>query len=346
MTSEQLIALNDEIAGMARAGLPLDQGLAALAKEMGRGQLRSVTQALAADLQSGQTLPGALERQKGKVPPYYASLVAAGVRTGRVGDVLSTLTTYARSVANLRVLLVDAFFYPAVVVAFGVFLFLFMGFFLLPQIQVVYRDFGFRLPWLTALFLKLGDDPVAYLVVPLVSLVALCLVVRWGFRVTAAGRMLWAQLLYAIPILGTLLRAARLASFTELLSILVDHETPLPEAFRLAGDACSDPVMTHAAREIEQELLQGKPLGQVLRGRGLVPEWVAWMTALGEQRGTLAASLRHVATMYRRQVELRTGVMKGVLPSLLIVVLAGGFVLLALAVIFAPMLRLLEGLSQ
>ena len=29
--------------------------------------------------------------------------------------------------------------------------------------------------------------------------------------------------------------SARLAAFTDLLGILVDHEVPLPEAFRLAG---------------------------------------------------------------------------------------------------------------
>ena len=53
MNNDDLITLNEEIAGMARAGLPLDQGLAALAREMGRGRLQQVTANLAADLQAG-----------------------------------------------------------------------------------------------------------------------------------------------------------------------------------------------------------------------------------------------------------------------------------------------------
>ena len=36
-----------------------------------------MTAALAQDLQAGHTLPEALERQKGRVPPFYAGLVAA-----------------------------------------------------------------------------------------------------------------------------------------------------------------------------------------------------------------------------------------------------------------------------
>jgi type II secretory pathway component PulF len=96
MSPDDLIALNEQIAGMARAGLPLDQGLDGLARDMGRGRLRRVTQALADDLRAGHPLPEALERLKGQVPPYYANLVTAGVRTGRLPEVLSTLTAYAR----------------------------------------------------------------------------------------------------------------------------------------------------------------------------------------------------------------------------------------------------------
>src|SRR5437763_16063375 len=114
MTTEDLITLNEEIAAMARAGLPLDQGLAALAREMGRGRLRRVTEELAADLQAGHTLPEALERQAGRVPPFYAGPLGAAVRSGRVGDVLATLTTYARSPADLRATAANPLFYPPV----------------------------------------------------------------------------------------------------------------------------------------------------------------------------------------------------------------------------------------
>src|SRR5947209_1810511 len=126
MNPDDLIALNEEIAGMARAGLPLDQGLAALAREMGTGRLRQVTATLAKDLREGRTLPEALERQAGRVPPFYAGLVSAGIRTGRIGEVLATLTAYARTLVNLRAIVADAFFYPAVVLSFAVLLFGFL----------------------------------------------------------------------------------------------------------------------------------------------------------------------------------------------------------------------------
>src|SRR4051812_759245 len=112
MTADDLAALNEQIAAMARAGLPLDQGMDSLARDMGRGRLRSVTEELARARGGGHPPPGAPPRRQGHVPPYYANLVTVGVQTGRLPEVLATLTTYARSVAATRSVVIEALFYP------------------------------------------------------------------------------------------------------------------------------------------------------------------------------------------------------------------------------------------
>ena len=346
MNPDDLIALNEEIAGMARAGLPLDQGLAALAKEMGTGRLRHVTATLAKDLRAGLALPEALERQSGRVPPFYAGLVAAGIRGGRISEVLATLTAYARTLANLRSIVVDAFFYPAVVLFFAAGLFGFLCFYVMPQFDRIFQDFAMTLPDVTMVFVLIGRQPVQRVVFPLLGIILGVFLLRLMMRSTEPGRYLWAQAVYTVPVIGTLIRAARLAAFTELLAILVDHELPLPEAFRLAGEASSDPVMAITARHVHQDLKQGQTLGAVLRGRGLVPEWVAWMTGLGEQRGTLGKTLHLIADMYRRQVEMRATLLRSVLPPFLVIVTAGLFTVAFVFAIMLPIIKLLEGLSK
>jgi type II secretory pathway component PulF len=346
MTPEELAALNDEIAGMARAGLPLDQGLAAMARDMGRGRLRDVTQALADDLRAGHTLPEALERQGSRVPPYYAGLVSAGVRTGRIAEVLATLTSYTRALAQLRTTVIDALTYPCVVAALALALMGLMCFWVLPQFAQIFRDFGMKLPTMTEFALAFGEHPFRLFVGPLAVLIGGILILYLALRWVGAGRSFWARLVYATPIVGTLVRSARLGAFTDLLAILIDHEVPLPEAFRLAGQASSDPIMAGSARNLSDDLGQGIPLGEALRGRGLVPEWVAWMTGLGERRGNLGQTLHQVAAAYRRQVESRAAILRGVLPPVLILIVACLFAVFFVFALMLPMLRLLEGLSK
>lgn len=346
MQPDDLATLNEEIAGMARAGLPLDQGLAAMASEMGRGQLRRVTAGLAADLRAGRTLPEALRHQGKRVPPYYADLVSAGLRTGRLGDVLATLTVYARTIAGLRVIVIDALFYPAVVLAFAVALAGVFCYYILPKFDEIFRSFNMKLPALTEMVFHYGREPVGFIVLPAACVFGVLAVTWLALGATAQGRVARARLGYAVPLLGTMVRSARLAAFTDLLAILVEHETPLPDAFRLAGESSSDPVMAASSKSIVDELGHGKPLGTVLRGRGLVPEWVAWMVGLGELRGSLGPTLRQIAEMYRRQVEMRAALVRSVLPPFLVVMTAGAFVTLFIFVLILPMVRLIEGLSM
>lgn len=346
MKPEELAALNDEIAGMARAGLPLDQGLAALAKEMGRGRLKRVTAELAADLQEGRTLPEALERQAGRVPPFYAGLVSAGIRTGKIGEVLATLTTYARSIANLRTIVIEAMFYPTLVLFLAVIPSSVLAFYILPQFDEIFKSFGMKLPYVTELVLGLARYPLELLVVPITIIVVGVLVLRQTLLFTERGRCAWARLVYAVPIVGTLIRSARLAAFTDLLAIMLDHKLPLPEAFRLAGEASSDPIVAVSARQATQDLSQGMPLAEVMRGRSLTPEWVAWMMGMGERRGSLGETLHHIAETYRKQVEMRAALLRTTLAPFLIVCTAGIFVVFFIFALMLPLIKLMEGLSK
>lgn len=346
MNADELTTLNDQIAGMARAGLPLDQGLASLAREMGRGRLKRVTDALAADLRSGKTLPEALEQRKGELPPYYASLAEAGLRTGRLPEVLRTLTDYARTIAQTRAIVIEAFVYPAVVIGLALVLFFVLSSYVLPQFEEIFNDFKLSLPVVTRAVLAVGRDAWTRLALPLAVLLGVLVLIRLWMRFTETGQRVWTQLVYAIPLIGTLVRSARLAAFVELMAILVEHSVPLPEAMQLAADASSDPYLSGQAKVVRARLENGDPLGVALKGRGLLPEWVAWMTLAGERRGALPATLFQVAASYRRSVEARANVLRNVLPTAVIIftaaVLAGAFIM----AMVLPLITLIEGLSK
>jgi type II secretory pathway component PulF len=87
-------------------------------------------------------------------------------------------------------------------------------------------------------------------------------------------------------------------------------------------------------------------MGEVLRGRGLLPEWVAWMAAAGEQRGALSATLHQIAAIYRRQVDSRAALLRTVLPAFMIIVTAGLLTATFAFSVMLPMVKLLEGLSK
>ena len=65
LNADDLVTLNEVIAGMAKAGVPLDQGLTVLAREMSRGRLQRATEGIAADLTSHARFLDRLEKRNG-----------------------------------------------------------------------------------------------------------------------------------------------------------------------------------------------------------------------------------------------------------------------------------------
>jgi type II secretory pathway component PulF len=345
LSADDLTILNEEIAAMARAGLPLDQGLAHLASEMGRGKLQRITDRLASDLQEGKTLPQALADQGGSLPPYYASLVAAGIRSGRLGEVLATLTNYARTISDLRTAAVNALIYPALILTLAMGLCIFYVTWVAPQFAKIFADFRMRLPVVTETVFAIVNQPYLALVTPAIVIFTGFVAAWLILRTTERGRMAWTRFVYAVPVVGSLLRSARLAAFTDLLAILVDHNVPLPEAFRLAGEASSDPILRAGSGAVARDLQQGTPLPQALKGHRMVPEFIGWMTSVGERHGRLGSTLHHAAELYRRQAEMRTALFRSVFPPFIVLMVAIVVLGLFLVAMAMPLLSLLEGLS-
>src|SRR5205085_6807470 len=173
--------------------------------------------------------------QEGRVPPFYSALLAAGIRSGRIGDVLSTLTFYARSIADFRDAVVSALLYPAIVLVIGVGLLVFVGVIILPEFIDIFDKFRLRLPVLTEILVFIGRNPIETVVLPVVIVIGTLVTVWLALRFTPGGRLLWARFVYSVPLVGTLIRAARLAAFADLLGILVDQAVPLPESLSLAA---------------------------------------------------------------------------------------------------------------
>jgi type II secretory pathway component PulF len=231
------------------------------------------------------------------------------------------------------------------VLLLGVALLFFIGNFILPTYMEIFVSFKMKLPFLSEVILWIGQRPLELLVLPTVFVSTLVLAIWLTLRRTPRGRRIWTSTIYKLPIIGTLLRSARLAAFADLLGILVAQNVPLPEAMRLAAEASSDPLLTQGAARVEEDISQGVPLGAALQAQSLVPELVVWMIGFGERQGTLSQALRQVAHLYRRQAEARAALLRTILPPILVIVLAGSLGALFVFGLMAPFFQLLEGLS-
>lgn len=117
MKLDEFAFLNHQLAGMLRAGIPLEGSLRELSSSMRRGHLRTELEALEKDLVAGAPLSEAVGRRK--LPELYVRLTQAGVSGGDLPGVLTLLADYYNRLATVMTRLKGLMVYPAIVLMLG-----------------------------------------------------------------------------------------------------------------------------------------------------------------------------------------------------------------------------------
>lgn len=346
---DELLALNQEIAALARVGAPLEPGLRAFARES-PGRLGHVAAALSDRLASGKSLSEATGQLAG-VPPVYAAVLEAGVRSGRLPAALEALADMARRLSQLRHSANLALAYPVSVLLLTYLLLLFFLGKIAPSLAQTFEDDYRRTPALEGLrnffeWLTQAGQWLAHWswVPPLVLAVTISfwwwqasrsLIVepRFGFR--------W---LGWIPWFGSLLRYSQLAVFTETLGLLIKNGLPLPESVLLAAHATGGRRLSRAASQVSQAIQQGASPAGALRKCGL-PPLISWLLSASTAQSDLPGTLRLLAEDYQQRATYQAEKINLFLPVILTACVAGVAVGIYALMLFLPWAIALRELS-
>jgi len=344
MTLDDLIVLNDEIAALVRAGIPLDVGLAELGRDL-PGQLGRFAVSLAEHNARGESLDQTLNEEAGQLPSTYCAVVQAGMRAGRLPAALEAVAASVRRMSETHHAIMVAATYPLIVVVLawcGMTLFT-VG--LAPKLNAAFSSMGLTNHGFYVLPIWISQN--VWIWWPLVPVAVLLAVLAWriSFLKAAMSRSHWTSpFLEALPGLGDMLRCSRTATFLEILSLLIENRSPLQESLILAAEASGDHVLLQSAQQLARMIENGQiPSGAESTA---FPPLIRWLlTAVGHNR-LLSPALQHAAGIYHRRARRQADLLQILLPVFLTVVIAGSATALYAVSLFAPYTAMLYSLGE
>ena len=350
ITLDQLIALNDEMAALVRAGVPLEQGLEALGGDM-PGQPGQLAQMLATRMSSGESLSRILAEDDRTFPPVWRAVVAAGLRSGHLAAALESLSVTTRRISDLRKIVGAGLIYPFVVVSLAYLLFVFLIITLVPLMQDAFVDLTERADPMMKFLFGLSETAAWWAVpLPLVVIVLLALWWRRTGRATwvshASGRQQsWSRRLgRGRGIRGTI-QFGRMATFSEIMSLLIKEQVPLEDSMVLAAEASGDLTITRAAREMADRLRAGEHFERHEDLPPGLPPLMGWLLMSANRQPNLSAALTRSAEVYRNRATRRATWTAIYFPIWVTVFIGGTATFLCGFLTFAPLLRLFYQLS-
>lgn len=332
-------AILASVADVTVAGLPLAAGLRAAAAESPRRRLANELRYVAGELEHGSSLADVLLPSQGRWAGYVGGLIRAGMRSGKLGEVLVEVVDQQRRLQALRQAMLSALVYPAVLVGLTLLVAVFVQVVSVGSIVGMFTEFRLKVPYMTQVLVWMYDSGVVWLLEGTGAL-ALGLLVGGLIAGPARCRRAWAT----VPLVGAMWHWSGVAEFTRLLGFLVEQEIPLDEALQLAADGVHDADLRQAGGSLASGVRAGRSLAEVLAATHRFPNSLQPILGWGERSGHLGEACRTASEMFEGRVQLRSELLKSILPPL-ILVWVGTMVLVVLVGFYWPMLSLIQGLS-
>jgi type II secretory pathway component PulF len=340
---DEQLEVTARVAEMAATGLPLEPALRALAEEVPSARVRRGLLAVCQRLERGEPLDRVVAQPDSRLPLHVAGLLSAGLRTGRLSELLAQYLEHARRWQDVRRQTLAALLYPAVLLAAALAVLSLYLLWLMPGMREMLADFDTRIPSITIFVIAFSDFVREHLPWVLLAIAAV-LFGAPALIAAIAGRHVWHRLIHSIPLLGPMLRYSAFAEFCHLLSLLVRYHVPLPDALRMAAAASRDADLAlnvnALARFAESgERLELAPLDQVRLPFALrAPfHWEGHIDAFPDSLEAAGAAFASLAAV--RASLLRTITMPIILVAISIAVAA------LVVTSFAPLVTLLNDLA-
>jgi general secretion pathway protein F len=152
-----LLLFSAELLALLEAGLSLVETFDALLEKESSPTSRAVLERLTTHLREGLRFSAALALQPGVFPPLYVGIVKAAEGTGDLPHALARYIDYQTRLDAVRSKLLSAAIYPAILLAVGAAVTVFLMAYVVPRFSAVYQGSGRSLPWLSQRLLDWGQ---------------------------------------------------------------------------------------------------------------------------------------------------------------------------------------------
>ena len=340
----EFLLFNQQLAAITQAGIPLERGLRELSNDIASRPMRKLIDAVASDLEAGVSIEQAFEKRQKAFPPLYGRILKAGVETGRLSEMLTSLNRHIETGNQTRRIIFEAVAYPIVVLSLGAIIITFVISYIVPQFKAVLEEMvSGRLNPITDFFLNLSQH-ILLLWVVVGIIIAMIVFAISALSSFAAGRRLKEAFFLKVPLLGRLYHSSILSKMAESMAITVAAGCDMPTALRLSADTTGSEKITLEADILAGQVEKGTNIMEAGQFCSVIPRLFLYSIQLGTQRNELQDNLYSLGQMYAEQVRSgQTRLQTVLLPVMLMVV--GGFLFFAILAIFLPMIQVITSLS-
>jgi type IV pilus assembly protein PilC len=292
---------------LARAGVPILEGLTDLRDSIEHPRFREVIAGLIESIEGGQTLSEAMSAHPNVFSQVFVNLIRAGEGSGQLPEVLVSLTESLKWEDELGSHTKKLLMYPAFVATIVLTATFFLMIYMVPQLKMFVKNMGQSLPMHTQILFFISDLLVNYwflfLLTPILAFGALYAFVHSN----PIARLQMDDIKLRLPVIGPILKKIILSRFANTFAMLYASGIPILESIKTTQHIVGNLAVKKALERVEQSIREGRNVAGAFHDVGMFPPLVVRMLRVGENTGGLDKALLNVSYFYTRDVKESVG---------------------------------------
>ena len=320
LSNTELTTFCSQFALILRSGISSLEGLSIMQEDSPKGEGQELLSGMIRTMEETGSLYEALTASE-VFPPYLCSMVEIGEQSGRLDDVMASLSEHYRREDEMAKNIKSAVSYPLVMLGMMIVVIFVLIVKVLPVFNEVFQQLGTGLGGISGTILSLGNTVSRYaLVFVLVAAVIAGLFLYFAF--TAKGRRqirVFARSFLPTRKLMEKIACSRFASGMYLsLSSGLDTDQSLEMVSRLVDH----PVIQEKIRNIQALILEGTSFADAVSQTNMFSGIYARMVSIGYKTGAMDDVMKQTSVQYDEEIDSRMSDLVAKLEPTLVAILS------------------------
>jgi type IV pilus assembly protein PilC len=320
LKQSSFLVFNQQFLTLLKAGLPILNSLDLLIKRQRDRRLQQILENVRDRVKGGELLSDAFATHR-MVPKIYTTTLMAGEKSGNIDEVLTRYINFQRLAMTFRKKLFVSLIYPTLLVTVVTIMVMFLFTYVVPKFAELFESLDAKLPAITLFMLAVGQNAQKYFPFLAVGLV-LAGFTFWQWRKTDRGADQIDRVILSLPLLGDIRLKHQVATFSRMLSTLLQGGLPLVPSMETAGSSMTSRRILKGVMRASTRVREGQGLANSLEEQGIFPDLAVEMLEVGESTGALPAMLNSVAEFYEEDVQTALNASMALIEPLILMIMA------------------------
>ncbi len=303
----------NKLASFLNSGIDLKTAFSIVHKQVKNPKLQKVIADIRANIDHGLSISDTLRQHSKYFDPLIIALIEVGEKTGTLPRVISELEATLLENIEIKGKIRGAMIYPAILLTLSMAMVVFMLTFILPKITTSFAKTGVEVPALTQFMMNLSDFLINNWILLLTALIGLITFYLFASRTYIWQIVLW-RIALKIPVFGFISRQMNIILFINALHLLLDSGVLMLEALETTANVVPNihfkKDIIRIKNEVETGIKMSVAMGLSIENHkdtsqfknDFFPEDLVHMINVGEETGTLGASIFKVGQNYQKEL--------------------------------------------